>query len=64
MSAKKQTLTRKQLEQEQARNLKFIETWSEAYYQKVLGVNVIRALAYELIQLLNIQSEKDLVKEE
>ncbi len=59
---KKMQLTRKQLEQIQARNLKFLETWSETCFQPVRGVPVVKACAYELIQMFNIRSEEELLK--
>ena len=46
-------LSRKQLEVEQARNLKFLEMWSETFFPSVQDVPLVKALTYELIQVLN-----------
>ena len=38
------------LQTEQAKNLQFCETWAD---EKILGINIVPALTYALVQILN-----------
>ena len=58
----KKQLSREQLEREQARNLKFLEVWSETHFPSVRGVSIVRGLVYELIQKLNGASMREMLE--
>ena len=46
------------LQVEQAKNLQFCETWAD---EKILGINVIPALTYALVQILNRGTLEEIV---
>ncbi len=46
------------LQAEQAKNLQFCETWAD---EKILGINVVPALTYALVQILNRGSLEEIV---
>ncbi len=46
------------LQSEQAKNLQFCETWTD---EKIAGINVVPALTYALVQILNRGSLEEIV---
>ena len=46
------------LQAEQAKNLQFCETWAD---ERIAGINVVPALTYALVQILNRGSLEEIV---